>query len=532
MAQQNETSSLRNAVTVLRRRLWIVAFLVAIAAATAFVLSFVQDDTYKAETSMRFLDPEESYSAVGLFPRQGELPQQTSAQGAEFATSTAVLQRAINKLGLDTSVETLREHVSSIQEPASNLVTITAEAASGEDAARLANGIAEAALAQANADTRKSFAEQAADLREQANSIPIPKGNPNGQNEQAALIQEFARQRQILTETATKFEALSKVAVLGEVMAQADVPSSPASPKPVRSAVIGGVVGLFISLVLVGIIESLDRRLREVDQAEEVTGMPMLATVVEGMLGKVPISGTPGDEHAASMNAFRLLRTNLRFLDVDNPPVSVLVTSSLAEEGKTTVAMGMALAAAAGGDRNVLLVEADLHRPVHAQRLGINDQPGLSDYLSGSAEPGDVVQTLEFVDPAQTSSSNGEGPVRSRLACITAGSRTPWPAELIGSERFKDFLDKVNRVYDLVILDSPPLLGVPEATELASQVDAVVFCARLGRTTADQARAGREALDRLPKRPMGLVATGVSVRDQGYYAYAYSYGAERFITKV
>jgi non-specific protein-tyrosine kinase len=234
------------------------------------------------------------------------------------------------------------------------------------------------------------------------------------------------------------------------------------------------------------------------------------------------------------MNAFRILRTNLRFLDVDKPPVSVLVSSSMAEEGKTTVAVGLALAAAAGGDRNVLLVEADLHRPVHSERLGLKESPGIADYLSGSAGPNEVVQTLEFVDPAQGAASdkNGEGPVRSRLSCITAGSRTPWPAELLSSERFKDFLDKVSKVYDLVVLDSPPILGAPEATELASQVDGVIFCTRLGRTTTDQASAGREALDRLPPRPMGMVVTGVSVRDPGYYSYAYSYGSERVLTKV
>jgi capsular exopolysaccharide synthesis family protein len=257
----------------------------------------------------------------------------------------------------------------------------------------------------------------------------------------------------------------------------------------------------------------------------------MLSVVVDDAMGGVPVSGSGGDGQIAAMNSFRMLRTNLNFLDVDDPPKTVLVTSALAEEGKTTVSIGLALAAAAGG-RRVLLVEADLHRPVHAERLGIRTQPGIADYLGGEASPTDVLQTFEFVDPAASNiKGDGDGPQKSSLISITAGSRTPWPAELLGSERFADFLQKVRKAYDLVVIDSGPILGVPETSELIPQADSVIFCVRLGRTTTEQAEAGRDALARLPKRPSGLVVTDVSGRDRGYYAYAYSYGAERLESK-
>ena len=100
MTPQNEPSTLRNALTILRRRYWVVLALMAIAVATALVLSFLQDETYKAESSMRFKDLAESYAAVSLFPDQGELPQQVPAQGAEFATSPGVLEARITRLKL------------------------------------------------------------------------------------------------------------------------------------------------------------------------------------------------------------------------------------------------------------------------------------------------------------------------------------------------------------------------------------------------------------------------------------------------
>jgi Mrp family chromosome partitioning ATPase len=204
------------------------------------------------------------------------------------------------------------------------------------------------------------------------------------------------------------------------------------------------------------------------------------------------------------------------------------VTSGLPEEGKSTVAHSLAATSAAGGKR-ALLVECDLRRPIVATRLGIASQPGLSDVLAGGVKFTDVVQTLALQTPGAT--VNGGRPPRDEeswlktLDCVTAGSPSAEPAELLSSDRMREFLREATSAYDVVVLDSSPLLPVADTLGLLSEVDVAVVCVRPSSTTRHEARATRSALHRFPSRPMGLVVTGVRRRDEeyGYHSYGYSY---------
>jgi Mrp family chromosome partitioning ATPase len=197
----------------------------------------------------------------------------------------------------------------------------------------------------------------------------------------------------------------------------------------------------------------------------------------------------------------------------------------MSAEGKTTVSLGLALAAAAGGLRT-LLIEADVHRPVHAKRLGLNAGPGLADYLSGKATPAEILQTHRFVDAslnlANGSSANGH---TSTLTCITAGNTAGFQGAELASPKFAEVISEVRQAYDLVVIDSAPLMAVAETSEMAPLVDAIALCVRAGQTTVDQARGARAALERLPDRPIGLVLTDLPRDVGGYYGYTYEYAA-------
>lgn len=198
-----------------------------------------------------------------------------------------------------------------------------------------------------------------------------------------------------------------------------------------------------------------------------------------------------------------------------------MVTSGVPEEGKSTVALFLALASAASG-RRTLLIECDLRRPVLAERLAVPDGPGLSDFVAGKATREEIVHHVSAMIDADAIPPLGAESHDQTLACVFAGAPTRQAAEILESERFVSLLGQFEEAYDVVVIDTPPLLAVVDALDLIPRASAVLVCARASRTTRDQVRATRAALDRLPERPTGLVITGTTRADAqsyGYYAY-------------
>jgi capsular exopolysaccharide synthesis family protein len=199
---------------------------------------------------------------------------------------------------------------------------------------------------------------------------------------------------------------------------------------------------------------------------------------------------------------------------------SLVVTSPLPGEGKSTVAVALAWASALSG-KLTLLVDCDLRKSVLAQRLGLRPAPGLTDAMMGRAKPPEVLQIVDA-----KAASGGEGGTASgagHLVCITAGTPVSNPSELLASDNFKGFIEAVTTSYDLVVLDSSPVLSVVDTRELLPLVDGVIVCARSHQTTHDQAQATREALQHTAAPLTGLVVTGVQVRDDAYYDYYHHY---------
>jgi capsular exopolysaccharide synthesis family protein len=254
---------------------------------------------------------------------------------------------------------------------------------------------------------------------------------------------------------------------------------------------------------------------RDPKEIEEMFGRPILGAIPQTRGLELPEAG-PAVLDPPAAEAFRMLRANLRYFNIDRDVQSVLVTSAAPADGKTTVAWNLATTAAGAGE-SVLLVEADLRHPRLASRLGLLGSPGLSTVLAGQAELDEVVQEMPVGDRA------GGGGVRT-LEVVLAGPLPPNPSDLLESDRMRQVLAAAERRYDLVVVDTPPTSIVSDAIPIIEQVGGVIVVGRLAKTTREGAMHLRNQLRNLDAQVLGVVVNGIGSEPGGYDGYGYAYG--------
>ncbi|MCG0275498.1 MAG: CpsD/CapB family tyrosine-protein kinase [Thermosediminibacteraceae bacterium] len=216
------------------------------------------------------------------------------------------------------------------------------------------------------------------------------------------------------------------------------------------------------------------------------------------------------DPKSVVSEAFRMLRTNLQFASVDRPLKKIMVTSSVPQEGKSTVIANLAICIASAGSK-VLLVDADLRRPNIYKLFLLENYKGLSNLLAENL-PKDAVVNKTKVE---------------NLHVITSGPVPPNPAEILGSARMKNFLDQVSSEYDMVLIDAPPVNSVADASILSSLVDGVILVVEAGSTEREAAIVAKQQLEKVNARILGVVLNKVKQeKSGGYYYYYYYYGEE------
>jgi polysaccharide biosynthesis transport protein len=498
-------ATLRDYLRVLREQRVLIIVVAALVAGGALFLAERQDPVYESEASVQFLDTNVDVGFLGATLPAEAPPDARAATNARQIGQPETLAKARAELKVHESIATLRNALTIRTEARTNLVIIQARWGNPKFAADLANAAAK-----------------------QSRLIAIDQARARYRTARRLLKASLKRLGTSRTDKLTKLQyqaQLVKLDTLGHFVSPAKVVSTavaaagPVSPRPVRDTLLGLVLGLTLGVLAAFLRDALDRRLRSASEIRDELKMPLLGHIRRDVLARTLVTENGRKRLTeADLEGFRVLRTNLDFLDVDAPVKTVLVTSPLPEEGKSTVATSLASAYVLAGKRT-LIVECDLRRPTMAKRLGAEQGPGLSDYLIGQATPSEVVQRI----PLAPGTENGTG--APTLVAITAGSPTPRPAELLASKRFGAFLEQVREAYDIVVLDSTPLLSVGDALQIVPRVDGVVLCVRAEQTTREQARAARQALDHFPDRPIGVVVTGVKPGhelDYGYYSYAYA----------
>jgi capsular exopolysaccharide synthesis family protein len=304
------------------------------------------------------------------------------------------------------------------------------------------------------------------------------------------------------------------------VVDPARVPLGPYSPNVLFNVILAFLISTPVGIGLAFFREYLDNTIKTPDEVERHTGLPTMALVplAEQAGGAKKLLPAPAEEHSqvalatyeqpqSSMaEAFRSLRTAVLLSFPERPPRLLLITSGQPSDGKTATAINLAVALAQRGSK-VVLVEADLRKPSAQKVLRTSGSPGLSLFLSGAQERNGLI--------VPTSVPN--------LHFIPAGPIPPNPAELLSSGRMKQLLSELSQEYEHVVLDSPPLLSITDATVLSVMVDGVILVVRFGKTTREVVRHMRHMLANVNARVLGVVLNGVALNSVDYYYYYYSY---------
>lgn len=503
--------SLRDYLRVVREHRLLIAFCTLLLGGAAVAVSVRAEPVYRAEAALSFQDENADLGELGAAIPLSQTAEQRAALGAERVTGLGIAEEVKDRLNREEPPATLLRAITASPETRTNLVVVQADWGDAAVAADLANAFADATRDRELETARARYRRRARDLRQTLRELP------GGRSSQ--LTESLNRDR------IARFENLARFADPVQLAVRARAPSTPVSPKPVRNVVLGLLAGLTLGLIAAFVRDALDRRVRTAEELREDLRLPLLGQVGDDLMGRSVMSHNGRKPITGEqLEPFRILRRNIDFLDVDRRPGVVLVTSGLPEEGKTTVSGALAAVHAFAG-RRTLLLECDLRRPTIPARWGIEAEPGIADVLAGDVSWRDAVNEVE-VQPGE----DGNGAPRKRtLSVLPAGRPTPDPAELLGSQTFRNLLAELRAAFDVVIVDAPPLLPVVDALELVPQVDGIVLCVRASRSTRDEARAAKAALAHFPERPTGLVLTGArrGTDDSGYYAYAYAYGAKR-----
>jgi capsular exopolysaccharide synthesis family protein len=279
------------------------------------------------------------------------------------------------------------------------------------------------------------------------------------------------------------------------------VPTRPSSANLPVTLAIGLLAGLVLGIAAALARNALDVRVKSPEQLRALVDAPSLGAIAyDPDVPRRPLT-VYADPQSPRSEAFRQLRTNLQFIDIDNPRKVILVTSAMPSEGKTTTLINLALAISTTGSK-VLVVEADLRRPRLSDLLGVERMIGLTSVLSGR------------IDVAQAIQAWG----RSTVDILASGPLPPNPSELLASRHMKMLLERLRISYDVILIDTPPLLPVTDSAALAPSTDGAVMICRFNQTTAAQVESARAALDAVSAPLLGTVLT--MLPNKGPHAYA------------
>jgi len=484
----------------LRRSGRFIILFVAIATAAVVTISLLLPNVYRATATIVL---EESLNPFGSTDVEAIRRRLETIE--QLLGTNAVLDGAAKQVPGETR-DSLESKLTSSVDPNANIIRISATDEDPQEAAAIANAVAETFLAEQRRAERDRLANARRALTQELERLRAAGGRP----------EEIQAVRQRISElTVSEVSAGSEL----ELAQRAEPPSEAYAPRPVRNGLLAFFGALFLGVLIALGRDLLVPRVSGARELSRVLNLPVLAGIP--YVGK-RFGRRRSNLHLAVANeAYQTLQASVRY---ELPPERqrlILVSSALEGEGKTNVASGLGRALARIGHKT-LIVCADMRFPTLHEQFGLARAPGLSDVLEGIGHNAD--SSKGTINSAIKSPAHTYGRVGQNLAIITSGTRPRDPAELLFGDALEHFFRGIGRLeYDYVIIDGPPLLGIADAHAIAQRVDGMLLVSRLDRSTLEDAVETTDLLERLDVRPLGVVVVGV----RRSLSYAYAGGSAR-----
>jgi len=529
---------LRDYINVIVARKWVIIGVTALVVVAALVFSLLQDPVYQSRVMiLADINRAGETASDSLFSMAFNDPQTFIQTQAEIigtkTTANAVFDRLEYNYEELAYAEQEGEEVfipSSIPSPGELMGNVTVERSQNTNVFEIAvtngNALLARDIAQAYADeyildrqlasikqisdARKEVWNRITELETQISEIAQEVKQYTKENIPPELQAQASQAVSLWATLYEKYMSLRIAEALeqrGLEVIEVAEPGVKVSPRTTRNVILALFLGLILGIGMAFLVDYLDDTLKTREDFERY-----YETSIIGEIARATPAGEEEREivyhtkpESPAAEGFRNLRTNVQFLNLDGSTRLLMVTSANPKEGKTSVVMNLGAALAEMG-RKVLVVEADLRRPVMGKFLAEKQNKGITDVIMGTA-------TLEEA-AAETGSEN--------LYVLMSGPKPPNPAELVSSQAMQDLLDRLKEEYDYIIVDAPPVLAVSDAIAMASMMDGVLVVASHGIADRDAARHTMELLGKVETRILGVVINNVEMA--GRYGYGYRYG--------
>ena len=525
MAEKSgDSRTLHDYVSVLRRRKWVIILAMVVVPAAAVVFSLRQSPLYSASSDVLMSRQDLAAVLTNTQSNSATLPDREAATQADIAHTPKVARDVLAALKLkDRTADDLLRLTSVTPSLSSDIISFGATDPDPLLAQKIATQFAITFTQYRSELDTAALKKARAEVISRLDGLRAAKDTKSSY---FRLLQDKEQQLSTLEALQTSNATVLRVADKAVKV----------RPKPSRNGVFGLILGIVLGIGLAFLLDALDTRVRSAEEIRETLGLPMLARLPE------PPRDLRGDNrlamisepHSVYAESFRILATNLDFVNLEWGARSIMVTSSVQSEGKSTTIANLAVALARTG-RRVALVDLDLRRPYLDRFFKLEERPGLTHVALGRVALDDALVTFADIDAGEDESKDfslaGLRPAESgspqpsgTLMVLPSGALPPNPGEFVSSRALGEILDELRDRSDILLIDTPPLLQVGDAMTLSAKVDAVIVVTKFSLIRRPMLAELHRVLETCPAGKLGFILTGAEMEDGYGYGYSYGYG--------